>query len=325
MELYQLRTFAAVAEEGHLTRAAQRLHLSQPAVSGQIKALEQEFDLRLFERSASGMNLTVTGRELLAHAQQLLAAADRLARAAKRLRGEISGVLRIGTVSHPEATRVGPLLARAVERHPNLELELHNEVSGAALECVRDGRLDASFYFGHAPQPDIDALRLTQFVYCVTGPAAWADRLRAAGWAEIAALPWILTPAISTHNRLVSDLFAQHGVAPPNGLVEADQESVIEDLVRSGVGVSLVREEAALAREAAGEVCIWDKARLRTTLWFVRAAARVGDPLLQAVFDLVRETWQPERETLLRAAPGRADVGRRNRKAVRSSHDLPAS
>lgn len=298
MELYQLRTFVAVAEEGHLTHAAQRLHLSQPAVSGQIKALEQEFDLRLFERSASGMKLTVAGREVFAHAQHLLATAERLARAAKRLNGAVSGVLRIGTVSDPAATRVGPLLARAVERYPNLELELHNEVSGEALECVRDGRLDASFYFGHAPDPDLDALRLTQFVYCVTAPAAWADRLRDADWAQLAALPWIVTPAISTHCRLVGEMFAQRGVAPPNGHVEADQESVIEDLVRSGVGVSLLREESALVRAKAGEVCVWDGARPRTTLWFIRAAARADDPLLQAVFDLVRETWQPEREAL---------------------------
>ena len=61
MELYQLRTFAAVAEEAHLTRAAERLHLSQPAVSGHIKALEQELDVRLFERTATGMVLTESG------------------------------------------------------------------------------------------------------------------------------------------------------------------------------------------------------------------------------------------------------------------------
>ena len=71
MELYQLRTFAAVAEEGHLTRAAERLHLSQPAVSGHIKALEQELDVRLFERTATGMVLTEPGRQLLGHANKV--------------------------------------------------------------------------------------------------------------------------------------------------------------------------------------------------------------------------------------------------------------
>ena len=65
MELYQLRTFAAVAEESHLTRAAERLHLSQPAVSGHIKALEGELGVRLFDRAPTGMELT-SGRRRVA-------------------------------------------------------------------------------------------------------------------------------------------------------------------------------------------------------------------------------------------------------------------
>jgi len=303
MELYQLRTFAAVAEEGHLTRAAERLHISQPAVSGQIKALEQELDARLFERSASGMVLTVAGRELLASAQRVLTAAEEMKQTARRLTGEIAGVLRIGSVSNPASIRLGDLLAAAIKRHPRLELNLQHEVSGVALEAVREGRLDASFYFGDAPGRDVFALKLREPVYCVAAPAAWAERIKAAGWAEIAAMPWILTPAISTHNRLVTRLFEQQGIEPPQRRVEADQEAVIETLVVSGVGVSLLREELAQARAAAGEICIWDKGRLRTALWFVCAAGREEDPLLKALFALLRETWHLPEQALGERAP----------------------
>ena len=292
MELYQLRTFVVVAEEGHLTRAAGRMHVSQPAVSGQIKALEQEFDVRLFERSASGMALTVAGRELLAHAQRVLAAADELKRTARQLTGEVAGVLRIGTVSNPAAIRLGDLLAATIERHPKLELELQHEVSGAALEGVREGRLDASFYFGDEPGRGVFALKLREPVYCVAAPAAWADRIAKADWADIATMPWILAPAISTHSRLVIRLFEEHGIEPPQSRIEADTESLIETLVVSGVGVSLLREELAKEHAAAGEICIWDKARLRTTLWFVCAAGREEDPRLKALIGLLRETWQ---------------------------------
>jgi len=291
MELYQLRTFAAVAEEGHLTRAAERLHISQPAVSGQIKALEQELQVRLFERSASGMELTVAGRELLDSAQRVLTDAEALKQRARRLSGQIAGVLRIGTVSNPAAIRLGDLLSAAIERYPRLQLELQHEVSGVALEAVREGRLDASFYFGDAPGRDVHAIRLRDPVYCVTGPAAWADRIRGADWDQIAALPWILTPAISTHNRLVTRLFEQQGVQPPQRRVEADQESVIETLVVSGIGMALMREEAARARAAAGEIFIWDQARLRTTLWFVCASGREEDPPLKALLSLLPEIW----------------------------------
>lgn len=306
MELYQLKTFAAVAEEGHLTRAAERLHVSQPAVSGQIKALEQELEVRLFERQASGMELTVAGRELLAAAQRVLTAADEMKQAARRLMGEIAGVLRIGTVSNPASIRIGDLLAAAIGRHPRLELELQHEVSGAALEAVREGRLDASFYFGDAPGRDVFALKLREPVYCVAAPAAWADRIRTADWAEIAAMPWILTPALSTHNRLVTRLFEKQGIEPPQSRVEADQESVIETLVVSGVGVSLLREELAQERAAGGEICIWDKARLRTTLWFVCAAGREEDPMLKALIELLRETWQLAEPASVKRAPALA-------------------
>jgi len=306
MELYQLRTLAAVAEEGHLTRAAERLHVSQPAVSGQIKALEQEFGVRLFNRSPTGMALTVAGRDLLPIVEQVLASAEKLKRAAQRLSGDVIGTLRIGTVSNPDSIRLGELLATTVDRHPRLELELHHEVSGAALEGVREDRLDASFYFGDAPGRDVTALRLREFVYCVTAPAAWAERIEEADWADIAALPWILTPAISSHNRLVTRLFEQQGVEPPQRRIEADQESVIESLVVSGIGVSLMREEAARARAKAGEICIWTKARVRTTLWFVCAAEREADPLLDALFCLLRETWHLPEPPPAKAAPAPA-------------------
>lgn len=306
MELYQLRTFAAVAEEGHLTRASERLHISQPAVSGQIKALEQELQVRLFDRSASGMELTMAGQELLTAAQRVLTAAETMKQSARRLSGEIGGVLRVGTVSNPAAIRLGDLLAAAVERYPRLQLELQHEVSGVALEAVREGRLDASFYFGDAPGRDVFSLRLRDAVYCVTGPAAWADRIKGADWDRIAALPWILTPAISTHNRLVTRLFEQQGVQPPQRRVEADQESVIETLVVSGIGMALMREEAARARAAAGEVCIWDQARLRTTLWFVCAAGREQDPSLEALFSLLREIFQLPGEGAASRAPALA-------------------
>lgn len=308
MELYRLRAFVAVAEEGHMTRAAERLHVSQPAVSGQIKALEDEFNLRLFQRNANGMALTVAGRSLLDYARRVLTASDEMARAAKRLNGEIAGALRIGTVSDPASIRVGQLLARAVEQHPNLELQLQHEVSGAALDGVREGRLDASFYFGDAPGPEFNALRLRQFVYCITGPATWAEQLRNAGWSDITALPWIVTPAISTHNRLVTELFAAHGIEPPQRRIESDQESVIEDLIVSGVGVSLMREESARARQQAGEVSIWKEASVRTTLWFVCAAARSDDPLLRAVFDILHDLWRDERTMLLRGQAARDEL-----------------
>jgi len=281
----------AVGEEGHLTRAADRLHLSQPAVSAHIKALEQTLDLKLFERTASGMTLTAAGAAVLTHARRVLGAVDELRRGAAELKGELIGTLRVGSVSDPQSNRVGDLLAVAVSRFPRLQIELHHAVSGAALQAVRERELDATFFFGEAPGKEFVALPLKQIVYRVAGPAAWADRIRHADWPAISALPWVRTPAISTHNQLVQQLFASHDIELPQQRIEADSESLIIDLVVSGIGVSLVREDAARPRVQAGTLVLWPLAKLRTTLWFVCAAGRTEEPLLRALLACVRETW----------------------------------
>ncbi len=310
MELYQLRGFAAVAELGNLTRAAERLHLSQPALSAQIKALEDELGVPLFDRTPSGMQLTVGGRRLLGEAEKVLAAAQALAAAARTLKGEVAARLRIGTVSDPEFIRIGALLTAAVERHPLLQIELHQAVSGEAFEQVRRGELDASFYFGKLAHPAIAGLRLGEMAYRVVAPAQWCERLEQADWTALAAMPWIMTPSISTHNQLVSELFAGHAAAPTQ-VVVADQESLISTLVSAGVGVALMREDLAREKAAAGEVCLWRDVRGATTLWFVYLVERAHDPAIAALLEVLREVW---------GVPGDAEVPRlsRGRRASRS-------
>lgn len=291
MELYQLRSFVAVAEAGHLTHAAERLHISQPAVSAQIKALEEELDLLLFERTSSGMVPTAAGQTLLAHAQKVLAAAQALRNQAKALKGEVAGRVRIGTMSDPGFIRIGEFLNATVERYPLLQMELHQEVTGEAFAKVRDGELDASFYYGDLEHRLVSRLRLRGVTYRVAAPAAWKSRVIDADWNAISALPWITTPSISSHHKLVRELFDKHG-AEPSKVVEADQESVIANLVVSGVGLSLIREELALEKAAAGEVCLWRDLRLETTLWFIYQFARHDDLVIRSLLGVLRDTWK---------------------------------
>jgi len=291
MELYQLRSFVAVAEAGHLTRAAEKLHVSQPAVSAQIKALEDELDLALFERTSSGMALTRAGERLLADAEKVLAAAQAMRNEAKALKGEVAGKMRVGTTSDPGFIRVGEFLNTAVERHPLLQVELHHEITGAAFAMVRDGELDASFYYGDLEHPSVEGMRLRASAYRVAAPAAWSGRVVNADWSQIANQPWVTTPSISTHHKLLRALFDKHGIEPTK-VVEADQESVIANLVVSGVGLSLIREDLALEKAAAGEVCVWGDVRLETVLWFIYLRARADDPAIRALLGVLRDTWK---------------------------------
>jgi len=291
MELYQLRSFVAVAGARHLTRAAEKLHVSQPALSAQIRALEDDLALTLFERTPGGMELTVAGQRLLPAAEKVLAAAQMLRNDASELKGKASGKVSVGTLSDPEFIRIGEFLGAMVERYPLLQLELQHEISGAMFAKVLDGQLDAGFYFGAFDHPAMDALWLRSIVYRVAAPAAWSGRVVGADWSAIAALPWIITPPISSHYKLVRSLFDNHGVVPTQ-VVEADQEFVIANLVGAGVGLSLIREERALEKEAAGEVCLWGDVKVDTDLWFVHRAERNSDPVITAMLDVLADTWK---------------------------------
>jgi len=294
MELTQLKSFVAVAKQGHLTRAAETLHLSQPAVSGQIKALEETLGVTLFERSSSGMLLTSSGRRLLTQAENVIGAAQELGHVAQSLRGQLTGRLRLGTVLDPAFLRLGELLARTVERHPQLELDLHHVLSNGALTEVRSGELDASFYFGTLP-PDLSGMALRKMAYRVAIPIAWADELKSAPWSEFVARPWIITPPESSHRQLVAGLFGGESKLPAR-IIEADNESVITNLIESAVGVSLVREEIARASATSGRIAIGGCAEVNTTLWLVHARDRDADPRLLAMLDMVREVWADQLE-----------------------------
>ena len=307
MELYQLRSFVAVAEAGHLTRAAERLHISQPALSAHVKALEEQLGLELFERRSNGMQLTAAGRRLIGQAQALLDAAQALRNEALEIKGEVSGVVRVGTLSDPAFIRVAELMNAAVVRYPAIEIQLHHEVTGAAFEKVRDGDLDASYYYGELGHPKVTGMALREITYRIVAPAAWGARIARASWADIAAEPLVMTPPISTHHQLASGLFREHAIAPTK-VVEADDEFVVGSLVVAGLGMGLMREDLALERMREGEVCLWQEVRLPTTLQFLYLSEREGDPVIRALLDLLREIWglreQPRRRALSAARAG---------------------
>jgi len=246
----------------------------------------------LFERSSSGMSLTPSGRRLLEESAQIIDAVEHLKHSAQELRGEPTGKLKVGTVLEPSLLRVGDLLVHARELYPQIELELSQVMSSDALARVRAGTLDASFYFGARPDADLMAVELRDIVYHVTMPGAWASELEVAPWETIAARPWIVAPEPSTHRRLVMELF--HAPAPsPERIVEADNESVIHNLVESGIGLSLIRDEIATQSVDAGRTVRWQGPAVTTKLWLVRTADRASDPLLNALSDALQRVWGP--------------------------------
>jgi len=106
----------------------------------------------------------------------------------------------------------------------------------------------------------------------------------------VAKQPWVVTPERSSHRQLVLQLFAERG-SELSPAIEADNESVINNIVESGVGVSLVRDEIARLSVDAGRAMIWPGATIETRLWLVHDAARRADPLIVAILDILGELW----------------------------------
>lgn len=290
MDLIQLRAFVTVAHEGNLTRAAERLHLTQPAVSLQIKSLQASLNLQLFARTPNGMALTDDGAKLLPFAERVMESVAEFRQGVDALHSTLSGTLAIGTILDPEFIRLGAFLKRLVETYPQLSTQLQHGMSGWVLQQVKNGTLDVGYYLG-TPGKEFHAQTLTSFTYNVVAPQGWKTRVAGKDWPALARLPWIWTPPESAHNRLLTKTFAQYKVTP-NKVALVDQEPSMLDLVKSGVGLSLVRESIALREAHAHGLVIADAVSLSTDLSFITLAKRKNEATIAAVFSLLQALWR---------------------------------
>ncbi len=290
-----LRAFVAVAREGNVSRAATRLHLSQPAVSLQLKALAENTGLQLFTRTPHGLALTRDGAALLPQAEKALAALADFGQAAQSLHSTVRGRLRIGTILDPEFTRLGAFLKELVETAPQIETELRQGMSGEVLAQIGRSELDVGFYLGPPGEMGEDAAyelrELSRFTYRVLAPAGWGEQVLGRDWKALAALPWIATPPASAHHRLLTGVFGPLGVAPRQ-VALVDQEASMLDLVRSGIGLSLVRESIAITEAQARGLVVADRVSLDCQLCFVSLAARRTDPVVASAWAALEQVWR---------------------------------
>lgn len=292
MEIYQLRTFVAVAQQGHLTQAAEILHLSQPAVTAQIKALEEELGIPLFERTAGGVLLTKAGELLLPEAEKIIAGARGMLNRAKGLHGNLSGKVKLGTVGDPGVTRLADFLVEVHRSYPLLDVHTFHSISGTVLNDVRKKELDAGFFIGRNPYVNVHSVPLRELTFRVVAPKAWEERLAGTNWKDVGKLPWVWINQFNSYHKISNELFREKNIAPQK-VFELDQESTTLALVKAGVGMSLMREELALEAIAAGEVIEWGEVRKTTPLNFIYPAEREGDPLIVALLQIMHRLWQP--------------------------------
>lgn len=290
MELYQLRSFVAVAQEGHLTRAADRLHLSQPSISGHIKALEQEVALPLFVRTPKGMSLTREGELLLASAHEVLKANQSLLNQARALHKTRFVKIAVGILTEEHLPELSDFIVHLRKLYPNIELRLEQHPSGSTIKHIENGDLDCGFIIGAAHAPEVHTVPVKKVLLHIVGPLSWAPQLDQANWIDIAALPWIFTPAVCGINRVATDYFKVHGVEP-RVVVTADSLSAINALLAAEVGITLLPESATKTVFLRGKISIWKPASIDTSICFAHRRDKMSDPLIRSIYRVIEDLW----------------------------------
>ena len=289
MELYQLRTFIAIAQERTLTRAAERVFTSPPAVSAQIKALEDELGVKLFDRTPRGMTLTEAGSRLLEDAERTLASAGRIRSTAEQLRGAARGVVRFGTVSDPIALKLGDALVTLAERHPQVTLQLRQGLSSDTIAALQRGELDCGYVMTDLEELEgleIQRLGIAELTVVIpsNGVAHPDSTLN-----ELLAMPWVGTPPHCTLRHHLDALFASGGREYTEGML-ANTDGAVRSMVASGFGAGIVRMDQALEAERRGELKLWKGWRGHT--WICWVAPPQRSTAVDALRQSVIEAWQ---------------------------------
>jgi len=290
IDLIQLRTFVAVADEKNLTRAAERLHISQSAASSQVRALEESLDTQLFVRTNRGLELSKAGQVLLIQAKTLLDEASQFTSFARELRGKMEGTLVVGSSSEPD-TRIGEIVAAMREAHPLVTIDLRARPSQGARQGLRNGELDICVTLGNPTDAGISFYELAKVHFRVAGPAAWRDRLESADWADLASMPWIAPGESSAaYSAMMAELFTQRGL-DLNAVVRFDNASVARSLLQAGVGLMLMREEHVLQGVRGGTLAVSPLAQSHYSMSVAHQTSRMYDPLIRAFVEAARQVW----------------------------------
>jgi DNA-binding transcriptional LysR family regulator len=217
VDLRQLQYFVTVAETGSFTRAAERLHIGQPAVSQQIALLERLLAVQLFDRTTRSVRLTTAGRTLLPEARTAVAAAERVRRVAAGI--ATSAELRLGS-SHGLGNRLYRALDQLAARAPNLTVRLTRAPQQDRIALVRAGDLDAAFVriLESAPGLHLEPVWGERLIVALPEqhPLAAHEQL---DWADLATMPLRLAPAVNNppFHHLVTTALRAAGADPPAG------------------------------------------------------------------------------------------------------------
>jgi DNA-binding transcriptional LysR family regulator len=239
MELRHLRYFVAVADTGAFSRAAVRLHITQPALWRQVHALETELGVRLFERAGRRVRLTREGEGLLLRSRELLSAAEQLGQHAHALRGGDVGTLRVGASPQVMQTVLAPFLVRYLRTHPQVEVHLIEEGGARLPVLVERGDVDLALATLHGGERLARRLLMPLWVLAAVSPRHRLRRRATVDVAELQDEPLLLLRQ-GFGTREIFDGACRMARVRPNVVLEAGDPQSLVALAEAGRGIAVV-------------------------------------------------------------------------------------
>ena len=292
--LRELDVFLTLAETLNYRRAAERLHLSQPAVSGVINRLELALGAALFDRSTRAVYLTAAGQVFVERVRLLQQQADAAVQAVRDISELRAGRVRVAALPSLAATAVPAAFARFAALYPQIRLEMLDSLSGPAFELVRTGQADFALTAANPAYPDLAYQPLGEDPFVLLLPAEHPLALqdRPLRWDETWALPHVSMPLPTSVRQYADKAFLQNGLsfAPQ---YEVEHLATINAMVAAGLGVAALPELAALVARGPRVVKrpLLAPVMMRQ-LGLVTLRGRSPSPAAAALIEMLREATQ---------------------------------
>ncbi|GHJ32712.1 LysR family transcriptional regulator [Streptomyces hygroscopicus subsp. sporocinereus] len=236
MDVKQLKAIVTVAEVGSVTRAAELLHLVQPAVTRQIRTLEQELGVPLFERTAQGMRPTGAGAIMVDRARRALGELERARAEVRPAPGAVAGIVTIGLLESTSDLLAEPLVSAIAHHHPGVRLRLMTAYSGHLQQWLDDGDLDLTLLYNLDSTPSLSARPLVRERLWAVAPASAGLCVdRPVPFAEVAGHPLVM-PASGHALRSLIDAAAVRAGVDLEVVVQTNSMRLQKRLVLAGQG-----------------------------------------------------------------------------------------
>jgi DNA-binding transcriptional LysR family regulator len=292
MEIRQLRAFIAIAESGTFTAGASRVHVTQAAISMQIRQLEKELGTKLFVRAPRRVMLTEAGEQLLQRARQILRDHDAALDEIAELTGAERGRLRIGSASAMVTTDVLPNLLKDIRKqHARAEITVSSGTSEALVQQILGGELDVAFVSLPVEANGISTERLSQDqLVAIASPRHRLAKQRTVSAYTLAGEKLILGERGGNTRRLIDQFFAEAGVTLRVAM-ELSRQAAIRRMVEEDMGVGIVPLQSASEEVEKGRLVRWwiEGAQINWELGIARLNGGYESPITQTFIRLSRK------------------------------------